>query len=110
VAGTCPHGKLECPGGELCVCVMAGLAKPDFKDAPRSLGEVRSDKSGKGSDWSPREALVCLLRDIDNGLNVDALVVCYRVDKDRASFVAAAPDGLTVLGLLSRISHKYQEG
>jgi len=48
----------------------------DFKDAPFTIGELRADRSGSGTDWKPRDVLVRLLRDIDAGrLNPEALVV-----------------------------------
>lgn len=39
----------------------------DFAGQPISLSERRAEKSGKAKDWSPRDALVSLLREIDAG-------------------------------------------
>lgn len=38
-----------------------------FADAPQSITELRSDKSGSAKDWTPRDALVTTLREIDTG-------------------------------------------
>lgn len=40
----------------------------DFANAPQSIAEIRSDKSGNSSDWSPRDALIATLREIDSGI------------------------------------------
>lgn len=50
----------------------------EFKDAPISLGEHRTLAENDCSIWTPRELLVFLLREIDNGRwKPDGLVVCY---------------------------------
>lgn len=87
------------------------MSDDSFKNAPVSLGERRADKSRNAGDWSPREALVALLRDIDNGLQVDALVVCYRIADEkgrRSTYSQSVPDCLTALGLLHRGMHLIQ--
>lgn len=80
----------------------------DFKNAPQSITELRANKSANGSIWTPRDALISLLREIDNGLDVDMLIVGYRYQnetdkKDNAytyMYHQATPDMLTALGLL----------
>jgi hypothetical protein len=50
----------------------------NFADAPQSIGELRAFKSSDATDWTPREALVYLLREIDSGrINVTDLILCY---------------------------------
>ena len=34
----------------------------DFSDHPKTIGEIRSDKSQKAEHWSPRDALIAALR------------------------------------------------
>lgn len=51
----------------------------DFKKHPQSITELRAGKAEDGSKWTPRDALINLLRDIDNGLDVDMLLVGYRI-------------------------------
>ena len=53
-----------------------------FKDHPLTIGEIRSDKSGNAKDWTPREALIDMLRQIDNGLDVHGIIICYTVNED----------------------------
>lgn len=39
----------------------------DFSSYPLSVSEIKSDKSQKSIDWSPRDLLLRVLRDIDSG-------------------------------------------
>lgn len=50
----------------------------NFADAPKSLNEARADKEQNAALWTPRDALVSLLREIDNGkVNPEKIVICY---------------------------------
>lgn len=82
----------------------------DFSNHPTSIGEARAMRDRDGGAWTPREALVHLLRSIDSGeANPDTLTVIYREPCECGGFavrhVTAAQDGDTVLGLLTRIKH-----
>jgi hypothetical protein len=84
----------------------------DFANYPVSLAERKAETSGKARDWSPRDALIAVLRDIDAGKKVDAVVICYReIDGDERNthFSMSSPDCLTGLGLLSRVAHMINE-
>lgn len=77
----------------------------DFSDYPKSITEVKADKSGKAIDWTYRDLLIDTLRRIDsNELKPDALVVCWRetVSPGRTSshFAQKSPDIHTSVGLL----------
>jgi hypothetical protein len=54
---------------------------PDnFKDFPTILGDVRSDITGLGADWAPRDLLLTMLKELDAGkISADTLVIawCY---------------------------------
>ena len=85
----------------------------NFSAYPPSLGELRSDKSDRASDWTPRDALISVLRDIDTGvINPDALVISYRQPAadghGSSAFVMASPDPLICLGLLARSAFRIQ--
>lgn len=81
-----------------------------FADYPETIGERRSYQASDGSQWSPRDALLSLLRDIDRGdVDPDALIVAYsEKEGDRLSlyFRAACPDGITAVGLIERVKLK----
>lgn len=78
----------------------------DFSNHPKSINDIRSDKSGKSEDWTPRDALVALLRDIDSGKqDVDQIVIVYAVKKDAdahftKSFCAGPFTTYACMGLL----------
>jgi hypothetical protein len=75
-----------------------------YADHPLSLAEIKSEREHDAALWTPRDCLIDLLRKIDNGMEVDTLIVCYRrVDvpkESRACFTQATQDGLISLGLM----------
>lgn len=81
----------------------------NFSEAPPSIGEIRAAKEEDCSKWTPRDALVSVLRDIDSGkVNCKALVVCYTIETEKGSntvYAASSPDAITALGMLSRVTH-----
>jgi hypothetical protein len=83
----------------------------DFSNHPKSIGEIRSDKLGDGSLWSPRDALIDMLRSIDSGeFKPDALVIAWRWSPEPgvicSSYSNACPDGSTALGLMTRVLYR----
>lgn len=91
-----------------------------FENAPTMLGELRADKSGSAADWSPREALIELLRRVDSGEypHMDTLVLCWRTSTPKPNskgreissyYSAASPDIHTTLGVLLRAEYVIQE-
>lgn len=84
-----------------------------FANTPMSLSEARASRSQSARDWTPRDALIELLRQIDRGeVRIDQLVMAYRcVDADsstRTTFSAAVPDLNAGLGLLTRGAYLIQ--
>ena len=84
----------------------------DFKNYPKSITELKSDRSNKASDWTPRDALIDVLRMIDSGeIAPSTLIVCYRDRNDNddiamPGFRVASPDPLLTLGMLSHIAYR----
>lgn len=81
----------------------------NFKDYPKSVGDVRSDKTGSAADWSPRDALIQVLRDIDRGeISPDVMVICYTSTSDGAqeSAVVSSPNVYNTVGLLACCLHR----
>jgi DNA invertase Pin-like site-specific DNA recombinase len=77
----------------------------DFTKEPYSITELRANKTGAARDWTPRDCLVDMLRQIDSGeLNPDAIVVVYRVDRGEnqtgIGSVKATPDLHVALQML----------
>ena len=76
-----------------------------FKDHPASVTELRATRNSDGTEWTPRDALISMLRKIDEGLDVDSLIITYKYHKDPddtgyVSSCTAAPDAFTALGML----------
>jgi len=64
-----------------------------------SLGRVRADRTGSGAEWTPREALAEMIRLLDEGLEVDKMVICYD-GVNGASFQNATKTPMDAIGLL----------
>lgn len=83
----------------------------NYADHPKSIAEIRSDKSRSASDWTPRDALIATLRDIDSGaIDPDALVIAYRHKSapmtDSVGWRASSPKLTVTLGLLQWVMHR----
>jgi hypothetical protein len=79
-----------------------------FADHPESIAEIRSDKTANGADWTPRDALISVLRQIDRGeINPSALIIAYH-DRtaDKFNFRSACPDLIVGLGLAARFAQR----
>jgi hypothetical protein len=51
----------------------------DYTEYPTTVGEIKSDLTQDATDWSARDLLINLLRDIDSGkLEIEKLVLSYR--------------------------------
>lgn len=85
----------------------------DFSGYPLSVGEIKADKEGDGKIWSARDAIISVLRDIDDGkVSPVAVVVSYlhkTDDEERVFYAISAPNKTTGLGLLSRVSFMLNE-
>lgn len=86
----------------------------DFTNYPVSVSEARADREDDCRLWSPRDALISVLRDIDEGkVAPDALICVYRQRGEdgimTTHFVAASPDIHTSLGLLTRGQFRLME-
>lgn len=81
-----------------------------YADHPVSLTEAKAHKEHDGRLWTARDALIELLRRIDNGdVAVGAMVICYAELEDgkhaTTRFSAAYSDFPTTLGLLNRVAY-----
>lgn len=88
-----------------------GADNRSFAELPVSLGERRADQSMNAAHWSPREALLAALRDLDRGnLSADALLVIWRKKTadgvTDSHYLASSPDVHTTLGLLEMAKHQ----
>lgn len=87
----------------------------NYAKAPQSITEIRSDKTGKSEDWTPRDALIATLREIDSGeFNPDKIIIVWNepINDDKGkSGSRLAGKGTTFehIGLLYRALHVMQD-
>lgn len=76
----------------------------DYSNHPPSITEIKSDKTRDGSKWTPRDALIALLRDIDSGkASPDAMIIiCGKYEENRTftSYYQSTKNVYETLGLL----------
>jgi hypothetical protein len=77
----------------------------DFSSHPKSIAEIKASKAGDGALWTPRDALISALREIDSG-NIDPsdLIVVMRLKQPDSGVVrsfTSAADGLIARGMLA---------
>ena len=62
----------------------------DFSKHPPSVGEMKSDIVGDARYWTPRDALISLLRDIDSGkTTITDIAIVYREEDAEKMRIAA---------------------
>lgn len=79
----------------------------NFADMPKSVAELRAAKQHDGSQWTPRDVLIEVLRRIDKGeIQPERLLIIFRevIGKEYATeMVMAAPgDRDATIGCLAR--------
>lgn len=85
----------------------------DFKNHPMTIGELRSEKTQRASDWTPRELLISTLREIDAG-NIEAdmcVVVMGKLianGEGETRVRQSTPSIYATLGLLERAKYVIQ--
>lgn len=77
----------------------------DFKNHPKSIGEIKADKASDGALWTPRDALISALRDLDSGvIQPDAVVVICGKREDnntsRCTYYQSSRNNWEMLGLI----------
>lgn len=83
----------------------------NYGEHPKSIGEIKADKSQNAADWTPRDALIDLLRSIDSGeVKPDALVIGWR-DKlpsgaTQTRYSIASPDYHTAMGVIEAVKFR----
>lgn len=77
-----------------------------FAGHPQTVSELRANRDANASAWTPRDVLVSVLRDIDEGkFAPDALIVIHREFKSpghtSSHYAASAPDVHATMGMLA---------
>ena len=95
-AGEAPKHAMDCLARAFYALLPQQEERPmtqDFSKHPRTLGDIRSDKTGNAKDWSVRDALIKTLSQIDSGeIKAHKIVMVIQVDrKDPVSDPNASP-------------------
>lgn len=89
------------------------MSDDDFSNYPRSVAEVRSDKTMRADQWSVRDALIAALRDLDSGkISPDAVIVAWGKVGDgdiTINWYLASPNPFMSLGLMDRVKHRLND-
>jgi hypothetical protein len=73
----------------------------DYSNYPKSVSELKSDRTENASDWTPRDVLLCALRAIDSGeIKPTVLAVSYRQEHRAPEMIISSPDPLVTIGML----------
>jgi hypothetical protein len=83
----------------------------NYAKHPRSIAEIKSDRTQRCDDWSPRDALINTLRDIDTGNSKPrALIIAWYEDgpdKTISTYYSVSAAHLVeALGVLHRAAHR----
>lgn len=81
----------------------------DFSGYPKSVSEEKANREASAALWTPRDAIISVLRDIDSGeLDITAVSIAFlhktEAGGEKVGYSTSAPNTTTALGLLSRAS------
>lgn len=82
----------------------------DFIGHPKTIGELRAEKSQNASHWTPRDMLVSMLRAIDEGkLAPNVMVICFSQaegDESETNWWASSPNPLMTHGVVAKCAYR----
>ena len=83
----------------------------DFSNHPASISELKSNLSNSAADWHPRDVLIKMLRDIDDGIiSADALIVVWKQKtengREKGGYWNSSPNLTMSVGMLE--TAKYE--
>ena len=90
----------------------------NYSNAPLSIAEIRATKERSAEPWTPRDALISILRDIDSGrLDPVSIVIVFdtmpepKHDSSSSTYYVAAVRGFhKALGLLTHARYLMIKG
>lgn len=86
----------------------------DFSDAPKSITEIKADRAFDGRLWTPRDALIAALRDVDNQVFTPAIAfltfgeVTGPNRDTNTRYYAAGGNHYEVMGMAYRAIWQYE--
>jgi hypothetical protein len=89
------------------------MSDTDFSKYPISLAERQARKSVDGSLWSPRDALIAALREIDSGqLDPSELIIIARLKEKESGDIRifnSSSDGLIATGMMAKAMRHFSK-
>lgn len=84
----------------------------DYTKEPISLSEVKAIKNGDCTLWTPRDALVNLLRDVDSGeIKIETIFIGFISEKKNthAGYCCSGESPMDVIGVAYSALKKYMD-
>lgn len=84
----------------------------DYANEPVSISSLKAQRSGNSKDWTARDALIDLLREIDSGKikDIDSLFIIYRVANPDGTWESgyrnSTPDLHTAIGMIENLKYR----
>ena len=76
----------------------------DFSQHPKSITEMRAEREEDAKIWTPRDALISALRDLDEGtIQTDTLLVMWKHDNNGWAGNFAYKNKDNVIAMVSRV-------
>jgi hypothetical protein len=72
----------------------------NFRDSPQTIGELRATRTQDNSDWSPRDTIIYMLREIDSGRFKPSKVIAVWAEGGDLRIVQAGCSEIEAVGML----------
>lgn len=111
-------GIVPFPGVDIAdLPTSAPVELENFANHPTTIGELRSDQTNEAKDWTVRDMLIFLLRNIDEGGDfahaTRGIVILAKVDEEGGTraekFIAGTKNSFETMGLVSNCLLSLQD-
>lgn len=83
----------------------------EYSNHPPSITEIKAERSSKSEDWTPRDALIKTLRDIDNGVRKPDSLIVMMIEQEPDDMVvpyySAAGTLVQVMATMALVKNVY---
>ena len=96
------YAEFASMSGELAAEDVDQYGLVDYSDHPKSITEIKALKVDDGSMWTPRDALIAALRDLDSGvIKPSSIIIVYHDDAQNGiRFYQCGGTGYETVGML----------
>lgn len=89
------------------------MSVDDFSNFPQTLGQIRASKAKNGALWTPKEALLDALGQIDRGeIDPSDLIIVARCKGEKSGDINlfnSSQDGVIACGMLARAMRYFSK-